>query len=71
VVGDVVPLTQSVLNGVERFAPNPNSCPMIGVCQLSRAFMAVLRPGKSPDSGTAKAAPAAHPPLCPAHAPAL
>ncbi|MFT4795411.1 MAG: hypothetical protein ACJAVR_003070 [Paracoccaceae bacterium] len=47
VVGDVVPLTQTVLNVVECFAPNPNSCPLIGVYQLSRAFVAALRPGTS------------------------
>lgn len=49
VVGDVVRLTEGKLDVVECFNPETNSCPLIGVCKLSRAiqqatqaFMAVL-----------------------------
>ena len=49
VVGDVVRLTEGPLDVVECFNPKTNTCPLIGVCKLSRAmqqatdaFMAVL-----------------------------
>lgn len=48
-VGDVVRLTEGPLELVECFNPASNTCPLIGVCKLSRAlqeatraFMAVL-----------------------------
>ncbi len=49
VVGDVVRLTEVSLDVVECFDPKTNTCPLIGVCKLSRAvqqataaFMGVL-----------------------------
>jgi Rrf2 family nitric oxide-sensitive transcriptional repressor len=49
VIGDVVRLTEGPLDLVECFNPERNTCPLIGVCKLSRAlqtatqaFMAVL-----------------------------
>ncbi|WP_294613149.1 Rrf2 family transcriptional regulator [uncultured Roseovarius sp.] len=49
VVGDVVRLTEGPLDVVECFNPDKNTCPLIGICTLSRkiqeatrAFMAVL-----------------------------
>ena len=49
VIGDVVRLTEGPLDLVECFNPARNTCPLIGVCKLSRAlqkatraFMAVL-----------------------------
>jgi len=49
VVGDVVRLTEGPLDVVECFNPERNTCPLIGICKLSRAlqeatraFMAVL-----------------------------
>ncbi len=49
IVGDVVRLTEGPLELVECFNPEVNTCPLIGVCKLSRAlqkatraFMAVL-----------------------------
>lgn len=49
VVGDVVRLTEGDLDLVECFNPETNTCPLLGVCRLSRklreataAFMAVL-----------------------------
>jgi Rrf2 family nitric oxide-sensitive transcriptional repressor len=49
VVGDVVRLTEGPLDLVECFNPERNTCPLIGICKLSRAlkaatkaFMAVL-----------------------------
>ncbi|MDM7457910.1 MAG: Rrf2 family transcriptional regulator [Paracoccus sp. (in: a-proteobacteria)] len=49
VVGDVVRLTEGALDVVECFNPDTNTCPLIGICKLSRAiqtatraFMAVL-----------------------------
>ncbi|WP_227270402.1 Rrf2 family transcriptional regulator [Roseobacter weihaiensis] len=49
VVGDVVRLTEGPLDLVECFNPKVNTCPLIGICKLSRAlqkaaraFMAVL-----------------------------
>lgn len=48
-VGDVVRLTEGDMDVVECFNPETNTCPLIGVCRLSRkfqeatmAFMAVL-----------------------------
>lgn len=49
IVGDVVRLTEGPLELVECFNPGKNTCPLIGICKLSRAlqeatraFMAVL-----------------------------
>ena len=49
VVGDVIRLTEGPLDLVECFNPERNTCPLIGICRLSRAlreatkaFMAVL-----------------------------
>jgi len=49
VVGNVVRLTEGPLDVVECFNPEKNTCPLIGICKLSRkiqeatqAFMAVL-----------------------------
>ena len=48
-MGDVVRLTEGSLDLVECFNPASNTCPLIGICKLSkalqdatRAFMAVL-----------------------------
>lgn len=37
-VGDVVRLTEGDLDIVECFNPDTNTCPLIGICRLSRAF---------------------------------
>jgi Rrf2 family nitric oxide-sensitive transcriptional repressor len=49
IVGNVVRLTEGPLHVVECFNPDTNTCPLIGICKLSRAihaatnaFMAVL-----------------------------
>jgi len=49
VIGEVVRLTEGPLDLVECFNPERNTCPLIGICKLSRAlqtatkaFMAVL-----------------------------
>ena len=49
IVGDVIRLTEGPLDIVECFDPERNTCPLIGICKLSRAlreatraFMAVL-----------------------------
>lgn len=49
IVGDVVRLTEGPMDLVECFNPEKNTCPLIGICKLSRAlqdatraFMAVL-----------------------------
>ncbi|MBT2130016.1 Rrf2 family transcriptional regulator [Aliiroseovarius lamellibrachiae] len=49
VVGDVVRLTEGPLDVAECFNPESNTCPLIGICELShalqeatRAFLAVL-----------------------------
>lgn len=49
IVGDVVRLTEGPMDLVECFNPASNTCPLIGICKLSRAlqdatraFMAVL-----------------------------
>ncbi|MEM9999937.1 MAG: Rrf2 family transcriptional regulator [Pseudomonadota bacterium] len=48
-IGDVVRLTEGPLEVVECFNPSTNTCPLLGICKLSRgiqaatrAFMAVL-----------------------------
>jgi Rrf2 family nitric oxide-sensitive transcriptional repressor len=38
VVGDVVRLTEGELDIVECFAPDTNTCPLIGICRLSKAL---------------------------------
>ena len=38
VIGDVVRLTEGPLDLVECFNPDKNTCPLIGICKLSRAF---------------------------------
>ncbi|MFA8444108.1 Rrf2 family transcriptional regulator [Yoonia sp.] len=38
VVGDVVRLTEGPLDLVECFNPEVNTCPLIGICKLSRAL---------------------------------
>lgn len=38
VIGDVVRLTEGPLNLVECFNPDTNTCPLIGICKLSRAL---------------------------------
>jgi len=38
VIGDVVRLTEGSLNVVECFDPETNTCPLVGVCKLSRAI---------------------------------
>lgn len=43
VVGDVVRLTEGPLEVVECFNPDTNTCPLIGVCKLSRAVHAATR----------------------------
>lgn len=49
IVGDVIRITEGPLDVVECFNPEKNTCPLIGICVLSRkmqeataAFMAVL-----------------------------
>lgn len=49
VIGDVIRLTEGPLELVECFNPDRNTCPLIGICKLSRAlreataaFMGVL-----------------------------
>ncbi|MFD1797970.1 Rrf2 family transcriptional regulator [Paracoccus aurantiacus] len=42
-VGDVVRLTEGDLDIVECFNPDTNTCPLIGVCRLSRAFQEATR----------------------------
>jgi Rrf2 family nitric oxide-sensitive transcriptional repressor len=49
VIGDVIRLTEGPLDLVECFNPGTNTCPLIGICKLSRAlqkatqaFMAIL-----------------------------
>jgi Rrf2 family nitric oxide-sensitive transcriptional repressor len=49
IVGDVVRITEGSMDVVECFNPEKNTCPLIGICILSRkmqeataAFMAVL-----------------------------
>lgn len=38
VIGDVVRLTEGPLDLVECFNPEKNTCPLIGICKLSRAL---------------------------------
>lgn len=42
-VGDVVRLTEGPLDLVECFNPETNTCPLIGVCKLSRALQTATR----------------------------
>lgn len=39
VVGDVVRITEGHMDVVECFNPKTNTCPLIGVCKLSKAMM--------------------------------
>lgn len=43
VVGDVVRLTEGPLELVECFNPERNTCPLIGICKLSRALQAATK----------------------------
>jgi len=43
IVGDVVRLTEGALDVVECFNPDTNTCPLIGICKLSRAIQAATR----------------------------
>lgn len=43
VIGAVVRLTEGPLEVVECFNPDTNTCPLIGVCALSRAIQAATR----------------------------
>lgn len=38
VVGDVVRITEGPLDVVECFNPETNTCPLVGICKLSRAI---------------------------------
>jgi Rrf2 family nitric oxide-sensitive transcriptional repressor len=39
IIGDVVRLTEGPLDVVECFNPATNTCPLMGICKLSRAMM--------------------------------
>lgn len=39
VIGDVVRITEGHMDVVECFNPKTNTCPLIGVCKLSKAIM--------------------------------
>lgn len=43
VVGDVVRLTEGPMELVECFNPDSNTCPLIGICRLSRAMQKATR----------------------------
>lgn len=43
IVGDVVRLTEGPLDLVECFNPEKNTCPLIGICKLSRALQRATR----------------------------
>jgi len=43
IVGDVVRLTEGALDVVECFNPDTNTCPLLGICKLSRAIQAATR----------------------------
>lgn len=43
VVGDVVRLTEGPMELVECFNPDTNTCPLIGICRLSRAIQKATR----------------------------
>lgn len=43
VIGDVVRLTEGPLDLVECFNPESNTCPLIGICKLSRALQEATR----------------------------
>jgi Rrf2 family nitric oxide-sensitive transcriptional repressor len=42
-VGDIVRLTEGPLEVVECFNPEKNTCPLIGICRLSRALQQATR----------------------------
>lgn len=39
IIGDVVRITEGPLDVVECFNPDTNTCPLMGICKLSRAMM--------------------------------
>lgn len=39
IIGDVVRITEGPLDVVECFNPDTNTCPLIGICKLSKAMM--------------------------------
>lgn len=43
IVGEVVRLTEGPLDLVECFNPEKNTCPLIGICKLSRKFQEATR----------------------------
>lgn len=43
VIGDVVRLTEGPMDVVECFNPDKNTCPLIGICKLSRALQDATR----------------------------
>lgn len=43
IIGDVVRLTEGPLDLVECFNPEANTCPLIGICKLSRALQQASR----------------------------
>lgn len=43
IIGDVVRLTEGPLELVECFNPDVNTCPLIGICKLSRALQKATR----------------------------
>jgi Rrf2 family nitric oxide-sensitive transcriptional repressor len=43
VIGEVLRLTEGPLDLVECFNPDRNTCPLIGICNLSRAFQQAAR----------------------------
>ena len=43
VIGEVVRLTEGPLDLVECFNPEKNTCPLIGICKLSRALQTATR----------------------------
>ncbi|WP_372573550.1 Rrf2 family transcriptional regulator [Ruegeria jejuensis] len=43
VIGDIVRLTEGPLDLVECFNPEKNTCPLIGICKLSRALQRATR----------------------------
>lgn len=43
IIGDVIRLTEGPMELVECFNPDSNTCPLIGICKLSRALQAATR----------------------------
>lgn len=43
IIGDIVRLTEGPFDVVECFNPDRNTCPLIGICQLSRALQQATR----------------------------